>query len=374
MQFSLSLDVVWSVWLVSVCYSKKSGNKMPRGKPISIEKRAAILTLQTEGYSIRAIADKLQIKKSTVHLTLRRHEQTGSLADRHRPGPSRVTSRADDERIKLISKRNRRLTAPEIAAEFNRGRDKAVSVSTVRRRLRAANLHGRIASKKPLLRRGNRQKRLQWAKEHRNWTMEEWKNVVWSDESKFEVFGQKRRVFVRRSKSEKMLPECVIPTVKHGGGSVLVWGCFSFSGTGDLVKIDGIMKKEQYKEILERNAIPSGLRLVGHNFEFMHDNDPKHTSLLCRNYLNEQRQQNILKLMSWPPQSPDLNPIEKLWNELDKKVRKSCPTSKLQLWTTLTNEWNSIPIETLHKLIERMSRVVQVVINAKGGFFHETKV
>lgn len=152
---------------------------MPRGKPLNIEKRAAILTLHTEGYSIRAIADKLKIKKSTVHLTLRRHEETGSLADRVRPGPSRVTSRADNKRIKLISKRNRRLTAPEIAAEFNRGRVQAVSVSTIRRRLREANLHGRIATtKKPLLRRGNRQKRLQWAKEHRTWTVDDWKNVL----------------------------------------------------------------------------------------------------------------------------------------------------------------------------------------------------
>ena len=78
-----------------------------------------------------------------------------------------------------------------------------------------------------------------------------------------------------------MIPECLVPTIKHGGGSVMVWGCFSSAGVSDLVKIEGIMKKEQYKTILENNAIPSGLRTIGHGFVFMQDNDPKHTSKLC---------------------------------------------------------------------------------------------
>lgn len=347
---------------------------MPRGKPVDIETRAKVLTLHTEGYSIRAIALKLNVKKSTVHLILRRQIQRGNLHDLERPGPSRITSKADDQHLVLISKRNRRLTAPEITAEYNRERRNPISVSTVKRRLQEANLHGRIAAKKPLLRRGNRQKRLLWARNHRNWTIDDWKNVLWSDESKFETFGQRRRVFVRRAPNEKMMPDCVIPTVKHGGGSVLVWGCFSYNGTGDLVKITGIMRKENYREILEQNAIPSGLRIIGNNFEFMQDNDPKHTSLLCKNYLAEQAENGVLKVMSWPPQSPDINPIEKLWDELDRRVRKRCPTSKEQLWTMLEHEWNSIPREVLQRLVARMPRIVQAVINAKGGFFDEKKV
>jgi len=103
------------------------------------------------------------------------------------------------------------------------------------------------------------------------------------DESKFEIFGQKRRVFVRRSVSEKMIAYCVLPTVKHGGRSVLVWSCFPFAGMGDLVKIEGIIKKEQYKKILIENVILFGTKLIGRNFIFMQDNDSKHTSRLCSN-------------------------------------------------------------------------------------------
>ena len=125
-----------------------------------------------------------------------------------------------------------------------------------------------------MLRIGNKKKRLQWTIDHQNWTEEDWGKVLWTDESKFELFGQRHRIYIRRTIKEKMIPECLVPTIKHSGGSVMVWGCFSSAGVGDLVKIEGIMKKEQYKTILENNAIPSGLRTIGRGFVFMQDNDP----------------------------------------------------------------------------------------------------
>lgn len=128
-----------------------------------------------------------------------------------------------------------------------------------------------------MLRTANKKKRLTWARNHEAWTTDDWRNVLWTDESKFELIGSKRRVFVRRSAGEKMLPECVVPTVKHGGGSVMVWGCFSANGVGDLIRIDGILNKERYKNILQHHAIPSGIRLIGQNFILQQDNDPKHS-------------------------------------------------------------------------------------------------
>lgn len=171
-----------------------------------------------------------------------------------------------------------------------------------------------------------------------------------------------------------MLPVCVVPTVKHGGGSVLIWGCFSHAGTGNLVKIEGIMRKEQYRNILEHDAVPSGSKLIGENFIFRHDNDPKHTAALCKNYLQTLQTDNILSVMTWPPQSPDLNPIELLWDELDRRVRKASPTSKNALWESLQREWTQLDGETLSKLINRMPRIVRAVLPAKGGYFDEKKI
>ena len=128
---------------------------MPKGKPISVEKRAAKLTLLQEDYTVR----KIILGKSTVSNTIRRYRESGGLEDRNRPGPSRITTKTDDRRIKVITKRNRMLTAPQITAIFNCDREKKVSVSTIKRRLQKANLHGRVAIRKPYLRKGNRLKR-----------------------------------------------------------------------------------------------------------------------------------------------------------------------------------------------------------------------
>lgn len=347
---------------------------MGKRNEIAIEKRGAIVALRNEGIPYREIAKKLKISLKGVHSTVKRFNETGSYHDRPRIGRPKVTTSSEDKHIVITSKRNRRLTAPEIRADINRNRENPVSLTTVKRRLNAAGLKGCVAVKKPLLRKENRRKRLEWAKKYRNWTIDQWKNVLWSDESKYEIFGNRRRIYVRRSASEKMIPQCIVPTVKHGGGSVMVWGCFSGHGTGELVKIDGIMKKEQYKNILVRHAIPSGLREIGRGFVFQQDNDPKHTSKICRNYLERKEADGVLENMTWPPQSPDLNPIELLWEELDRKIRTSCPTSAENLWEKLKEAWSSLEQRTLDKLVERMPRLVKAVIKSKGGFFDEKTV
>ena len=123
--------------------------------------------------------------------------------------------------------------------------------------------------------------------------MDQWKYVIWSEESKF----------------ERMVSACVVPTVKHGGGGLMAWGCFAAGTVGDLFKLQGTLKQHGFHSILQRHAIPSGLRLVGPAFVFKQDNEPKHTSRLCKGYLTKKESDGVLRQMTWPPQSPNLNPI-----------------------------------------------------------------
>ena len=90
------------------------------------------------------------------------------------------------------------------------------------------------------------------------------------------------------------------------------------------------------------------------------------TCRLCGGYLIKKESDGILHQMTWPPQSPDLNPIEMVW---DKQ-----PTSAQHMWELLQDGWKCIPGDYLMKLVERMPRVCKTVIKAKGGYFEESKV
>lgn len=100
----------------------------------------------------------------------------------------------------------------------------------------------------------------------------------------------------------------------------MVWGCITRNGVGPLVKIEGIMKKEQYLDILQKN-LPDAIRqtkIVEENVIFQQDGDPKHTAKIVKNWLNSQKFSTI----KWPAQSPDLNPVENLWAYMKKKIGK----------------------------------------------------
>lgn len=347
---------------------------MARRAQLSTEKRAAIVALRRAGHSIREIARLENVSAHGVRFTVKRFAETGGNQDRQRTGRPMKTTKREDLFILVSSKRDRFKSARDLRAELLESGGTNISVTQVKSRLRRAGLFGRVSARKPFLREANRKKRLTWAKDHKDWTPADWRRVLFTDESKFEVFGSKRRLYVRRRPRERMLPACITPTVKHGNGSVMVWGSFGGGNVGDLIRIEGRMDKKIYHRILTRNAVPSGLRLIGRGFTFQQDNDPKHTSHLCLNYLRSKESRNDLRVMKWPPQSPDCNPIELLWDHLDRAVRDQRVSNPDMLWGVLQNKWAEIELEVLERLTNRMPRVCAAVIAAKGRFFDESKI
>ena len=108
----------------------------------------------------------------------------------------------------------------------------------------------------------------------------------------------------------------------------MLWGCIAAGGTGALHKIDGIMREENYADILKQHLKTSVRKLkLGRKWVFQMDNDPKHTSKVVAKWLKD----NKVKVLEWTSQSPDLNPIEHLWAELKKRVRARRPTNLTQL-------------------------------------------
>ncbi|KAK3514798.1 hypothetical protein QTP70_032196, partial [Hemibagrus guttatus] len=154
----------------------------------------------------------------------------------------------------------------------------------------------------------------------------------------------------------------IIPTVKYGGGSVMVWGCFAASGPGRFAVINGTMNSAVYQKILKENVRPSVCDLkLKRTWVLQQDNDPKHTSKSTSEWLKK----NKMKTLEWPSQSPDLNPIEMLWHDLKKVVHARKPSNVAELQQFCKDEWAKIPPQRCNRLIASYGKHLIAVVAAK---------
>lgn len=257
---------------------------------------------------------------------------------------------------------NPQRSAGDIADELRRQNIANVSRVTVSRRLHECGLYGRAAVKKPFISKKNKRARLEFAREYLHWTSDEWKNVAFSDETKFNLVGSDGRQYVRRPRGARNNVRYQMPTVKFGGGSVMVWGVFSAYGVGPLVRINERMTGIMYRDILRHNLLQYGREKMAPGWIFQHDNDPKHKSAVVTRWL----QSNEVRVLKWPAQSPDLNPIENLWQEVKRRLKTEKPRNFNELYQKVTQHWQSIPQDRILALINSMPRRCSAVISAKG--------
>ena len=238
-----------------------------------------------------------------------------------------------------------------------------VSKKTISSTVRRHGLKSCSARKVPLLKPAHVQARLKFANDHLDDPEEEWEKVMWSDETKIELFGLNSTRRILRTKKKKYNPKNTIPTVKHGGGNIILWGCFSAKGTGRLHRIEGRMDGAMYREILANNLLPSVRALkMGRGWVFQHDNDPKHTARATKEWLRKKH----LKVLEWPSQSPDQNPIENLWREVKVCIAQRQPRNLKDLEKVCMEEWAKIPAAVCANLVKNYRKRMISVIANKG--------
>ena len=242
-----------------------------------------------------------------------------------------------------------------------------VCTRTVRRRLHEDLGYTRCAArKKPLVTYKQRMNRLQFARRHMHWNMRQWKNVICSDESMFQVSDNCTKTVYRRKDSDPFDPKYTQKHVKFPA-KLMVWGCFNYRGVGKIIVLprNQTMNKERYLLNLEEHLYDC-FRMCKVRLDrgiFMQDGASCHTAKIIKEYFSFV---NINHIEKWPGNSPDLNPIENLWSILKRQVRERDTSTIPKLEAAIYDAWRNIDKNILRNLASSLPKRLRMVIARKG--------
>jgi transposase len=205
---------------------------------------------------------------------------------------------------------------------------------------------------------------------HQHWTVEDWKTVIFSDETKINRWGSDGRQITWKYKGDPDRSHNYQTRIQGGGGSIMMWGCMTALGAGYACRIvEYPMNSDLYTHILN-TSYKDTLQYYGLRKQdtlFQQDGDSKHTSKFTTKWLEKY---NINYINDWPPCSPDLNPIERLWHHLKSRLSlyETKPKNMDDLWNRIDIEWNKFTKEDMIPYYESIPKRIAEVIRNKGGY------
>ena len=314
------------------------------------------------GMQFADISNHFGVCKKTINRLVERYNLTGEVIDRPRSGRPRKTTHAEDRMIRTMHLRERTRTACKTAREWIG--NNAISRHIVRRRLKSFGIKCRRPVKKIGLTGWHRARRMNWATTYRRWTLRQWSDVIFSDESVYLVEKVDNNVRVYRRVNERFA-DVNIPTAGERR-TIMVWGAISTDGKSELIRFRGNVDATRYQdEALETALLPF---INGHQrrMKLMQDGATPHTARTTRTWL---QQHNIELFGPWPSKSPDMNPIENAWGLIERKLRERLnqPHNEDELFEALRDEWANLSDDYLRRLVLSMRRRVTALFTAGGG-------
>jgi len=315
------------------------------------------------------IASQLDIPRRTVANIIKRGK-ISTVKKKRGPKP-----KIDKEAIVAevhASKELREMTNAELAEHYG------ICTRYLRQTLNNAGLCSRRRRTKPFINETNRIKRLHFAMEHAEWTVEDWKRVIWTDETYIYYKMKKQDARVRRMDGEAWEIDNISPTFQSGRKGVMIWGAFGGGKAGpmkilktldeDTMEYNGKNPKVNAayytEEILQKELLPyylDSLDDIGYT-EVCQDNAPSHKSKVTKEWCNI----NAVVCMAWPATSPDLNAIENIWDILKRAVNARKPTSYQEMMRFCREEWAKIPEKYFLAMVESLPNRINEILRSLG--------
>lgn len=338
------------------------------GRPtiISPVELDAIENARAAGMSLANIALCYGRTPSSLSQALYYRRRTRGIPKKESTRPRRLSGRLV-RRIVLAYRKGEVLTLKEGVEYLKKFHDTDISTVSLRETLLRNKMRCRCKALKTSLSRNDKKRRLTWAIAHKDWSVESWRKVIFSDETIFKAFEAARSSLRQwiHEEDEKFLNLISLVT-KRRDLRVAAWGCVTSQGASQLAPIEGSLTSSKFidilavslKEVVERYDLdPSEVIL-------QMDNAPVHTSRATKEFLKKQG----YSLLDWPPYSPDLNIIENIWARTQQEVlkRNTEISSKAELIDVAKRAFEGHSAELLESYYDSMPRRVQAVIDSKG--------
>lgn len=309
------------------------------------------------GRSQSQVARILNVSRRSVRRWYIEFRNSQNVSRGKSTGPHFKTTPRSNRRLLRLANTNRFATTPMLQQMWG------VNVSrwTISRILRRSGFRKYRTPIKPFLSPQNKICRYRWAQNHVFWQQERFQRVVWSDESRFRLFVNDGRIRVWRQRGERYRQDLIQHHTQAGGGSVHIWGAIWHGGRSRLQVLRQSVNAERYCDVLTNFL--TGDQLPEIHWTFQHDNAPAHRANLVNQYLLDHN----VPTMEWPSRSPDLNPIEHVWDTLGRRIQARNPQTLAKLEQMLLEEWVQIDQQYIDGLIGSMRRRITAVIEANGG-------